>query len=184
MLTTIHPALAPAWASQTVVLQAGVNGYAGLTDTKFYNWLKVEAPGGPASVRFLHVLQGLDAGANASPATLIESSSGVPFAGAVVNNTAVLFPVEWGAAFTGVTYSTPAGVTNHIVTGLTPNAGYNVTKQTVNGQTQVTITPNGNTIRADSGGVLVFTGQAQAAADAANNGPFGLQHVYLPVINR
>ena len=73
--------------------------------------LEVEAPGGPASARFLHVLQGADAGASADAVALVQSTSGNAFAGAVVKNTAVMFPVDVSTTFTGVTYQVPAGTT-------------------------------------------------------------------------
>jgi hypothetical protein len=54
--------------------------------------LRVEAPGGPADARFLHVLQGLDDGASPTPTSLVESLGGTPFAGARVGETEVLSP--------------------------------------------------------------------------------------------
>ena len=85
--------------------------------------LKVEATGNPQAVRFLHVLQGADAGADADPATVIKSEDGT-FEGAVVAGTAVLFPVNLGAAPAQLAYIAPAGVTRHLITGLTPGAAY------------------------------------------------------------
>jgi hypothetical protein len=116
--------------------------------------LEVEATGGPASARFLHVLQGVDAGATADAVALVQSTSGNAFAGAVVKNTAVMFPVDVGTTFTGVTYQVPAGTTLHRVTGLVPSAAYDVTL-TGTGAVTVTIAPSASgTTRADSGGVL------------------------------
>lgn len=178
--------LQPANAALSVSSQVP-NGY-GYNETALGEMmtrrLLVEAPGGPATVRFLHVLQGADAGVTAGPATLIESSSGTPFAGAVVNDTVVLFPVEWGAAFTGVTYSAPATVTKHLITGLIPNAGYDVTQQLVNGQLQVTISPNGATVTADSGGVLVVTAQGAAGLADSAGATAPTERLYLPLMMR
>lgn len=115
--------------------------------------LLVEAPGGPPDVRFLHVLQGANAGAGADQATLVQSSSGTPFAGAVVNNTAILFPVDISTSFTNVTYTVPAGTTSHFITGLTPNGKYDFVTQAQGANIQVTISP-GTTYQADSGGVF------------------------------
>jgi hypothetical protein len=116
--------------------------------------LQVEAPGGPASARFLHVLQGADAGATADAVALVQSTSGNAFAGAVVKNTAVMFPVDVSTTFTGVTYQVPAGTTLHRVTGLVPSAAYDVTV-TGTGAVTVTITPSATgATRADSGGLL------------------------------
>ncbi|MEA2170406.1 MAG: hypothetical protein QOF76_3706, partial [Solirubrobacteraceae bacterium] len=79
--------------------------------------LKVEAPGGPADVRFLNVLQGADGGAAADPAARVKSSAGAVYDGAVVAGTAVLFPVDMtGGGST--TVPLPAGVKRILVTGL------------------------------------------------------------------
>lgn len=179
--------LQPVNADLSVSSQAP-NGY-GYNETaqgeSMTHRLKVEAPGGPATVRFLHVLQGLDGGVTAGPATLIESSSGPPFTGAVVNDTVVLFPVEWGAAFSGVTYNAPAGVNQHLITGLAPNAGYDVTQQLVNGQVQVTITPNGSLFTTDSGGVLAVSNQlAVAGLVGGTVAPPLAERLYLPLAAR
>jgi hypothetical protein len=119
--------------------------------------LRVEAPGGPQSTRFLHVLQGADAGAAANPATLIASTGGTPFEGALVDNTVTLFPVSLDTPFASLTYSVPAAVSvRHRITGLTPGAGYRITSQTAGNTIQVTILPNGSDKNADDGGVLEF----------------------------
>ncbi|MFT3769333.1 MAG: BACON domain-containing protein [Minicystis sp.] len=112
----------------------------------------------PADVRFLHVLQGADAGATADAATTVQSTSGSAFQGAVVKNMAVLFPVSATAAFTGTTYVLPAGVTTHLVTGLAPSTGYTVTTQsTSSGGVQVSISAGGSSTT-DAAGVLVVAG--------------------------
>lgn len=117
--------------------------------------LRVEAPGGPQTVRFLHVLQGADAGANPNPVALVQSSSGVPFVGAQVANTVIMFPVDVGLPPAGFTYTASLATTTHVLTGLAPKGGYTVAMQNVSGNLQVTIT-SGGTSYADSGGVLVF----------------------------
>ncbi len=117
--------------------------------------LKVEAPGGPTSVRFLNVLQGADAGANADNVTLIQSSGGTSYAGAVVKNVAALFPVDITTSFVTVIYTVPASVTEQYVTGLKPNTGYNVAIQKKGNDSQVTITLGGPS-QTDVGGVLVL----------------------------
>ena len=117
--------------------------------------LKVEAPGGPQNVRFLHVLQGADSGVNADVATLIQSTAGTSYDGAVVHGNAVLFPVNALASVASIQYSVPVGLTKNYVTGLIPNGAYTVTSSPVSGVVQITVTTGGNMI-ADSGGVLVF----------------------------
>ena len=81
--------------------------------------------------------------------------SGTPFDGAVVGETAVLFPANLDDPFNGVTYRVPAGVRAHYVTGLTPGDRYSVITQTVGAEIEVTINAGGETL-ADSGGVLSF----------------------------
>jgi hypothetical protein len=133
--------------------------------------LRVDAPGNPQAVRFLHVLQGADAGASADAATAIKSDDGA-FEGAVVRDTAVLFPVTAGAAVAQIAYVAPAGVTRHLVTGLTPGVAYTAQTAAVAGGTRVTLRPGG-TQRADGGGVLLI-GDSKAAAAV----------VYLPTATR
>ena len=142
-------------------------------DEPMQHRIKVEAPGGPADVRFLHVLQGADTGASADVVTLVQSSSGTPFAGAHVDDTAVLFLVDLGMSFSTLTYSVPDATRTHLITGLTPNGGYDVVTQTVGSQVQVTVGP-GSALTADSGGVLQIGG---------SGGQLDRQ-VYLPVVIR
>ena len=134
--------------------------------------LRVDAPGNPQAVRFLHVLQGADAGAGTDPATVIKSEDGA-FEGAVVGGTAVLFPVNLGAAVTQLAYIAPAGVTRHLITGLTPGAAYTAQTAAVVGGVRVTLQPGGAQT-ADGGGVLLIGGGA-ATADAL---------AYLPLVGR
>ena len=116
--------------------------------------LRIEAPGGPQTARFLNVLQGADAGTAPTPVTLIQSFGETAFAGALVGKTVVLFPVDIGMTPAGVSYTVPASTTTHLITGLTPNGGYDVTLQKSGNDTQVTV-KSGNTYKGDAGGVLV-----------------------------
>jgi len=120
--------------------------------------LKVEAPGGPQNVRFLHVLQGADVGASADPVALIQSTSGTPFEGTQVNGTLILFPVNLDTPFDSLTYTAPNSTETHLITGLTPNGGYDIVTQSVGNDVQVTISA-GATYHADSGGVLTLGAQ-------------------------
>ena len=131
------------------------NGFPA-TDDPITNRLKVEARGAPLSTRFLNVLQGADGGATADPVTLIQSTAGTPFAGAVVKGNAVLFPVDLATPFTSTTYDAPSGLT-HRVTGLAAGRGYAVTTQAVGGGMQVTVSASGMvTSTADAAGILTF----------------------------
>jgi hypothetical protein len=117
--------------------------------------LHVEAVGGPKNVRFLHVLEGADGTASVDAASLVQSSGGTAFDGAVVNGSVVLFPVDLSASFTSLSYSVPAATRAHLVTGLSPGAAYTVTKTTVGSSVQVMVTKGGSR-SVDSGGVLSF----------------------------
>jgi hypothetical protein len=118
--------------------------------------LKVEAPGGPAEVRFLHVLQGADPGAPADLPELIRSESGREYVGVRLRETVVLFPVKLEAAFDSLTYRVQAGVTRHLITGLTPAGTYDLLRESDGSVTVVTLRP-GTALRADEGGVLVWS---------------------------
>ena len=117
--------------------------------------IKVEATGNPLSARFLHVLQGANAGASASSATLMQSETGKVYDGVVIGRNVIMFPKDIGN-FTNMTYKTPTGSHTHYITGLSPNTNYEAGFSSVDGQTIVTVTPGGSII-SDSGGVLVFT---------------------------
>ncbi|RLT45449.1 MAG: hypothetical protein DWI57_00510 [Chloroflexi bacterium] len=119
----------------------------------------VEAPDGE-SVRFLHLVQGADGGASPTAAVLIESADG--FAGAAIDQTAILFAVTPGQPFSQLVYTAPAGTTNHIITGLAAGAGYAVTATEAGGGVTVTVLPGGDVL-ADGAGVLVWPAHTQAS---------------------
>lgn len=112
--------------------------------------LRVEATGAPADVRFLHVIQGADAGATLTPSQVVRSSGGTPYEGALVGDTAVMFPV--GLQGGATTIALPAGARRVLVTGLTAGAGY---RATAAGGT-LTVSEGGGTA-ADEGGSLMVT---------------------------
>ncbi|MEK7254037.1 MAG: T9SS type A sorting domain-containing protein, partial [Bacteroidota bacterium] len=117
--------------------------------------IKVEDPSNPQDVRFLNVLQGADGNVAKDEAMLVQSTAGTAFEGAVVNNTAVVFAKVWGGVFTSTAYSIPNSVTLQIVTGLTPNAGYDVSLTPNGNNLDMSITP-GSELTADAGGVLLI----------------------------
>ncbi|HMA37508.1 MAG TPA: S-layer homology domain-containing protein [Chloroflexia bacterium] len=148
-VTTLLPATA------TIAVQpAEALSYEPAQNEPMHWRLLVEAPGGPQSVRFLHVLQGADPGAAADPASLIQSTSGTPYAGALVHQTAVLAPVYLTIPFTSLIYTVPASTTGQLITGLQANGFYTAAQQPVGNALQMTITPGGS-LQADSGGVLL-----------------------------
>jgi len=109
----------------------------------------------PKKARFLTVLQGADANGSPIAANAFKSTAGSAFDGAYFGDTAVLFAVNMGQTFNGVTYQVPATVTSHYVTGLKASAAYTVTKSTAGGMLTVTITAGGST-KADKAGVIHF----------------------------
>ena len=118
--------------------------------------LRIEAPGGPANVRFLNVLQGADSAQSRDNPTLLNTSDGTPFQGTLVKNNAILFPIDLGNAVTNFTYIVPTNITTHYISGLNANAAYLIAAQSVGIDTQITIMPGGRAFFADSGGVLVL----------------------------
>lgn len=115
--------------------------------------LRVEAPGGPASTRFLHVLHGVDGNASSEQPVRIESSAGTPYSGAVVRSVATLFRNSLDGGFSGTTYMVPSSTVRHLITGLEPGALYSVTATSSGGVTTVSVQPGG-AVRADGGGVI------------------------------
>jgi hypothetical protein len=127
-------------------------GETAATDDPMKQRLFTDSPG-VEKARFLHILHGADKGASPVKATLIRSQPGAAaFEGAVVGNIAVLFAVEMGQPVERLSYSVPPGVRLHVITGLTPNAKYDVKRS---GDT-VMIT-KGTTQAADLAGVLTVT---------------------------
>lgn len=118
-------------------------------------FLRVTAEGAPKEARFLHVLQGLSAGARPDGAQMVRSTGGARFEGAAFGANAVVFPMnveEKGASSTS--FVVPAGVKRVLVTGLAPGADYTVGKKPSGAGTEVTVGPGGGA-KADGGGVLV-----------------------------
>jgi hypothetical protein len=116
--------------------------------------LETEVPSKPRDVRFLHVVEGADGAA--SPVTLVQSIGAATFDGAIVKGVAILAPRVVGAVAGDLVYSVPSDVHANVVTGLTPNGGYDVSVTSdASGHAVVTVRPGGQK-KADSGGVLSF----------------------------
>lgn len=114
----------------------------------------VEAPGAPQEARFLHLIEGADAGVATPAAAQLVTSGDGEFEGSAANATCVLFRKTPGSMPDGLSYAHPAGMTAHYITGLAPFAGYNVAQTS----TSVTVTGGGTQRFADGGGVLVLGG--------------------------
>ncbi len=117
--------------------------------------LRVEPASLTRDVRFLHVLEGADAGGSRSAATLVQSDGGAAFEGVVSADTAVLFPRDLGGAIDTVTYLVPSRARRHLVTGLDPAGTFTIALRPEGAGTRVTITRGGGR-RPDPGGVLDF----------------------------
>jgi hypothetical protein len=114
--------------------------------------LRVEPPSLARSQRFLTVVEGGDGGAAPHTPVLLQPT-GSAFAGAAVAGTAVLFPADFGEVVDQVDVPLPDDVHRVLVTGLTPDAGYDISMGTGSGGRTFTLRP-GTAVRADSGGVL------------------------------
>lgn len=117
--------------------------------------LLVEAPGGPADVRFLHVLQGLDSGVDAGAAELIQVDGETPYVAILINRTVILFPERVGTTPQELAYDAPADTEGHLITGLIPDGDFQAELRTA-GDTVRVIVRQGTAHRADAGGVLVL----------------------------
>lgn len=127
---------------------------------KFATRLRVEADGAPLQTRFLHVLQGSTGTAAPDPAALaiseILSGCATPagaFEGAVVGTNSVWFARAVSPAYACLALRVPAAVTQHLVTGLTPFASFQLTRTTAGADQLLSLRPGGPWL-ADAGGVL------------------------------
>ncbi len=145
---TLLPANATVAARNVV---ADLTTIAELEPSKYV--MTVEEKSNPADIRFLHVLQGANAGASMIPATHVSSNSGTLFDGAVFGANAVYFPVNAGS-FTGTSLPAPAGVHTVFVAGLTPNAAYSVSVQANGAANTVVVSPAGSGTTTDAAGLL------------------------------
>lgn len=148
--------LLPQGASSSVVSAAGnLNPIAELEPTQYV--LTVEDLSKPADVRFLHVLQGADAGTAMVRAVYSRTLSGAAFDGAVFGSTAIYFPVNGDQPFTETTMLLPAEVHTLLVTGLATKGSYSSTVHAGSGGNLVSIKPSTAGISADAAGLLRLT---------------------------
>ncbi len=144
--------LLPINASASAVYGAGnLNPIAQLEPTQYI--YTVQDPTLPLDTRFLHVLQGANAGVAMATATYVQSSNGTAFDGAVFGNSALYFPQSASTVFTGATFAAPAGVHQMLIAGLKPNTGYGVVIQ----NQSVTVSATGATNTTDAAGLLFLS---------------------------
>ncbi|MFN7992195.1 MAG: hypothetical protein U0Q18_01250 [Bryobacteraceae bacterium] len=132
-----------------------MNPIAELEPTQYI--FTVQDPSNPVDTRFLHVLQGADAGAPMTQASYLQSASGTAFDGAVFGSAVIFFPVSRTVALAGATLPAPAGVHTMLVTGLAPNTGYGVAVQPNGNSNTVTISTTGSAATSDGAGLLRLT---------------------------
>lgn len=172
--------LLPANATISVTPRENVNSVA---EEEPMAWrMVVEDPTQPASVRFLHALQGADAGSAPALAQAIVGASGPAYDGAVIGNTAAVFPVNLPAATRELSYSVPAGVVGHLVSGLIPLQGYAVAMITNGGAVQVSLALGGNHY-ADKAGVLGLGSLRQPTPDATPEEQWAFASSGLPGVD-
>lgn len=148
--------LLPAAPSITAAYTAGnLSPIAQMEPTRYI--LTVEDPNRPAVTRFLHVLQGADAGTGMVAATYLQSTQGTAFDGAVFGNSAVFFPTQANASVTTTNFLVPSSVHTLLLTGLNPGSGYGLSVQSGSNGTQIVLTPGGTGATADSAGLLKAT---------------------------
>jgi hypothetical protein len=111
----------------------------------------------PVDERFLHVFQGADSGVQPDGAILIRSTAGTPMDGVVFGNSVVLFIVDTAMQFNGTTYTVPANVSRHFITGCVPDGFYKVTSANTANGLAVAIAPSVSGSQADAAGVLAMS---------------------------
>ncbi|MCE3258371.1 MAG: hypothetical protein K0S12_12 [Bacteroidetes bacterium] len=114
--------------------------------------LRTDATGGPADVRFLHVLQGKDQNVAAQSTTLISSVEGT-YEGANMGNLTVMFKKDISTPFSSFSFEVPLTNQYVLLTGLSFTAGYDVSEQVLTASKKFTVTA-GTTYTSDAGGTL------------------------------
>ncbi len=136
-----------------------------------------EAPGAPQDARFLHVVQGANAGVATPDATQLVASADGAFEGALSGDTLVLFRNDLAGVGQSVAFAAPAVAAKIYVTGLTPFAGYDVAGAA--GGT-ISIAP-GTQRYTDGGGVLALGGGEPASVEIVTTDASGSESGPEPV---
>lgn len=144
-------------ASPSITFQNGAANLFGISDLEPMTYiLTVQDPTMPKDARFLHVLQGADAGAAMVAASHVASTSGTAFDGAVFGNNAVFFPVNIGTVST-TTLNVPFSHGTVMIAGLTPSGTYGVTTTPLSSGVAIKINSGGTGYTADTAGLLAIS---------------------------
>ena len=146
-------ALLPTNVQMSSIYSASILSSHAELDPMFYTMTDLD-PTLPTDTRFLHVLQGANAGAQMVQAIYDPSVSGTAFDGAMFSNMAVFFPHTAGATIATTSFSVVLNVNPLLGTGLTPGASYGVSVQNLPFTKTITLTPGGTGYFADSAGLL------------------------------
>lgn len=123
-------------ANFTINVISGTSGGGAVSGSELFNqqgnntdWepsqqLAIKPAGTPTSAQYLNVLQWGTSSFTPATSTLVQSSSGQGYDGALVGSTLVMF-MRSLATFTGVTYPASGGTTQYVA-DLTPNAAYSI----------------------------------------------------------
>jgi hypothetical protein len=124
--------------------------------------------GSTTSAHFLNYLQWGAHGFSPTTPTLVSSSAGQNFDGALVGSTLVMFERAWPTAFSGTTFAA-SGATTIYVSDLTPNTSYPITGAGTPG-TVISDTAGVATFAATGTGIIVF-GSGLPAGDPPTFSP-------------
>ena len=138
------------------------------TNLQFEDWepaarATVTPSGTPLGTNFLSTLEFGASGFSQSATSLVSSTAGQNFDGALVGTNLVMFMRNWPNTFTGTTFAA-SGATSMWISDLTPNTSYPITGAGVPGSATT-----------DTAGVLAFsaTGTGNISVGAAS-GPTGV----------
>lgn len=137
--------------------------------------LRIDAPGNPESVRFLHVLQAMDAGATPLAVSLVQTSDQA-WSGTQLGSSLVMFPTKLDQSWQTLSYSTTTPATLHLITGLAASTAYSYS---LTGNT-MTIQLGGSQM-SDSGGVLLVHTSSADTSQCARFDP-ATRVVQLPCL--
>jgi hypothetical protein len=130
----------------------------------------------PKATAFLSVMEGTDPGGSRTPASLVEGN-GTALDGVEIGNSVVLFkkvPAGFDSGFVSSSYSVPASIVNHYISGLEPGTNYGVEAHVSGGKMDLTVSKRcaANCVATDNAGMLVFSTSASGTVSKGSK-PYG-----------